>query len=151
MVVIPQLRDRVPQPWRDAACSPEPGRRGGSSAIKARTTRHPGYAISERKRKRIEECLGWLKDIALFRELRHRGLLKVGYIFTFAPRLTIWCASGICASYRRRPSESRVGVCHGCKQAPRQSTNPEQATHKALNTSTKKSVTLVKIKFSAAC
>jgi transposase len=59
------------------------GRRGGS-ALDARTTRHPGYAVSQRKRKRIEECFGWLKDIALLRKLRHRGLPKVGWIFTFA-------------------------------------------------------------------
>jgi transposase len=37
------------------------GRRGGS-ALDARTTRHPGYAVSQRKRKRIEECFAWLKD-----------------------------------------------------------------------------------------
>lgn len=59
------------------------GRRGGS-AIDARTVRHPGYAVSQRKRKRIEECFGWLKDIALLRKLRHRGLPKVGWVFTFA-------------------------------------------------------------------
>jgi IS5 family transposase len=59
------------------------GRRGGS-ALDARTTRHPGYAVSQRKRKRIEECFGWLKDIALLRKLRHRGLPKVGWVFTFA-------------------------------------------------------------------
>jgi transposase len=59
------------------------GRRGGS-AIDARTVRHPGYAVSQRRRKRIEECFGWLKDIALLRKLRHRGLPKVGWVFTFA-------------------------------------------------------------------
>lgn len=59
------------------------GRRGGS-AIDDRTTRHPGYAVSQRKRKRIEECFGWLKDIALLRKLKHRGLFRVGWIFTFA-------------------------------------------------------------------
>ena len=59
------------------------GRLGGS-AIDARTTRHSGYAVSQKKRKRIEECFGWLKDIALLRKLKHRGLLKVGWIFTFA-------------------------------------------------------------------
>jgi hypothetical protein len=32
----------------------------------------------------IEECLGWLKTIALLRKLRHRGIFKVGWIFTFA-------------------------------------------------------------------
>ena len=59
------------------------GRRGGS-AIDGRTTRYPGYAVSQRKRKRIEECFGWLKTIALMRKLRHRGVCKVDWIFTFA-------------------------------------------------------------------
>jgi hypothetical protein len=59
------------------------GRRGGS-AIDARTTRHTGYEISQKKRKRIEECFGWLKDIALLRKLKHRGLFGVTWIFTFA-------------------------------------------------------------------
>ena len=59
-------------------------KRPGGSAIDARTTRHAGYAISQKKRKRIEECFGWLKDIALLRKLKHRGLFKVGWIFTFA-------------------------------------------------------------------
>jgi hypothetical protein len=36
------------------------------------------------RRKRIEECFGWIKDIALLRKLKHRGLFKVGWIFTFA-------------------------------------------------------------------
>jgi transposase len=59
------------------------GRRGGS-AVDARTTRHAGYEVSQKKRKRIEECFGWLKDIARLRKLRHRGLFKVAWIFTFA-------------------------------------------------------------------
>jgi len=58
--------------------------RPGGSAIDGRTTRHPGYIISQRKRKRIEECIGWLKTIALMRKLRHRGVCKVDWIFTFA-------------------------------------------------------------------
>jgi transposase len=59
------------------------GRRGGS-AIDGRTTRHLGYALSQKKRKRIEECFGWLKTIALMRKLRHRGVCRVDWIFTFA-------------------------------------------------------------------
>jgi hypothetical protein len=47
------------------------GRRGGS-AIDSRTTRHPGYVVSQKKRKRIEECFGWLKTIAPLRKGRHR-------------------------------------------------------------------------------
>ena len=58
-------------------------RRGGS-AIDGRTTRHLGYALSQRKRKRIEECFGWLKTIALMRKVRHRGVSKVHWIFTLA-------------------------------------------------------------------
>jgi transposase len=58
-------------------------RRGGS-AIDHRTTRQAGYRISQKKRKRIEECFGWLKTIALLRKVRHRGTLKVDWMFTFA-------------------------------------------------------------------
>lgn len=58
--------------------------RPGGSAIDQRTTRHEGYRISQRKRKRIEECFGWLKTIALLRKVRHRGLAKVDWIFVFA-------------------------------------------------------------------
>jgi transposase len=59
-------------------------KRNGGSAIDGRTTRHEGYAISQRKRKRIEECFGWMKTIALVRKVRHRGIEKVGWLFTFA-------------------------------------------------------------------
>jgi len=59
-------------------------KRSGGSAIDGRTTRHGGYDVSQKKRKRIEECFGWLKTIALMRKVRHRGLEKVGWVFTFA-------------------------------------------------------------------
>jgi transposase len=59
-------------------------KRNGGSAVDGRTTRHDGYAISQKKRKRIEECFGWLKTIALMRKVRHRGVEKVGWVFTFA-------------------------------------------------------------------
>ncbi|HEY3458928.1 MAG TPA: IS5 family transposase [Bryobacteraceae bacterium] len=59
-------------------------RRAGGSAIDGRTARHAGYAVSQQKRKRIEECFGWLKTIALVRKVRHRGIQKVEWIFTFA-------------------------------------------------------------------
>jgi transposase len=58
--------------------------RAGGSAIDARTTRHGGYKISQKKRKRIEECFGWLKTVAGLRKVRHRGVCKVDWIFTFA-------------------------------------------------------------------
>jgi hypothetical protein len=44
-----------------------------TSAIDARTTRHAGYSISQRIRKRIEEPFGWLKTVANFRKTRFRG------------------------------------------------------------------------------
>ena len=59
-------------------------KRNGGSAIDGRTTRHAGYVVSQRKRKRVEECFGWMKTIALLRKVRHRGLFKVGWVFTFA-------------------------------------------------------------------
>ncbi len=51
------------------------------SAIDARTTRHPGYAVSQRCRKRVEEVFGWLKTIGQLRKLHHRGLAVVNWIF----------------------------------------------------------------------
>jgi transposase len=57
---------------------------GRSSAIDGRTTRHPGYAISQRKRKCVEEIFGWLKTVGLLRKVRHRGAARVGWMFTFA-------------------------------------------------------------------
>ncbi len=54
-----------------------------TSAIDGRTTRHVGFAISQRKRKRIEEGYGWGKVVGLLRKLRHRGHRKVGWIFAF--------------------------------------------------------------------
>ena len=54
------------------------------SAIDAHTTHHAGYAIRQKKRKRVEECFGWLKTIALMRKFRRREIFKVGSVFTFA-------------------------------------------------------------------
>ena len=52
------------------------------SAIDGRTTRHPGYKISQQKRKRVEEIFGWMKTVGGMRKLRHRGLQLVGWMFT---------------------------------------------------------------------
>src|SRR6185503_6457388 len=59
-------------------------KRRGGSAIDGRTTQRAGYRISQVKRKRIEECFGWLKTVALLRKVRHRGIFKVGWVFQFA-------------------------------------------------------------------
>jgi len=57
---------------------------GRRSAIDRRTTRHPGYAKSQRISKRIEEAFGWLKTVAGLRKTKLRGLRKVDWSFTFA-------------------------------------------------------------------
>jgi transposase len=57
---------------------------GRSSAIDGRTTRHPGYAVSQRKRTCVEEIFGWLKTVGLLRKVRHRGIARVSWMFTFA-------------------------------------------------------------------
>jgi transposase len=54
------------------------------SAIDGRTTRHPGYAVSQRLRKRIEEPFGWIKASAGFAKVKVRGLAKAEAVFTFA-------------------------------------------------------------------
>lgn len=54
-----------------------------AAAVDPPTARHSGYAVSQKKRKRLEECFGWLKDIPLLRKLNHRGLFKVAWIFNF--------------------------------------------------------------------
>ncbi len=54
-----------------------------TSAIDARTTRHRGYAISQRKRKQVEEGFGWLKVVALMRKIKLKGTALGGFLFTF--------------------------------------------------------------------
>ena len=54
-----------------------------SSAIDNRTTRHAGYSVSQRKRKRVEEIFGWMKTVGMLRKTRHRGVDRVGWMFTF--------------------------------------------------------------------
>jgi transposase len=57
---------------------------GRRSAIDRRTTRHRGYALSQRVRKRIEEAFGWIKTVAGLKKTRFRGLARVDLAFTFA-------------------------------------------------------------------
>jgi hypothetical protein len=54
------------------------------SAIDGRTPRHPGYALSQRARKRTEEAFAWIKEVALVRRARHRGQARIGWRFTLA-------------------------------------------------------------------
>ena len=71
--------------WRDLNVTPHVAQNNKNrrSAIDERTTRHPGYEISQTKRKRVEEIFGWLKTVGGFRKLRHRGLEQVEWMFTF--------------------------------------------------------------------
>jgi hypothetical protein len=88
-------------------------RRGGS-AIDERTTQHAGYRISQIKRKRIEECFGWLKTIALLRKVRHRGIFKVDWVFRFAceasprakPKAQLEASSAV--NKRKRQTKTRL-------------------------------------------
>jgi IS5 family transposase len=57
-------------------------KRQGGSAIDGRTTRHEGYQVSQRKRKRIEEVFGWVKTVGMLRKTRHRELETVAWVFT---------------------------------------------------------------------
>ena len=72
---IEELRDHQVTPH--LACKP-------TTIIDERTTRHSGYLLSQRKRKRIEEIFGWLKTVAGLRKTRHRGVPRVGWMFSFA-------------------------------------------------------------------
>jgi transposase len=68
---------------RECGCTPHVAQNDTyrRSAIDRRTTRHPGYAISQGKRKRIEECFGWIKTIGGLRKTRHRGRSLVQWFF----------------------------------------------------------------------
>jgi hypothetical protein len=55
-----------------------------SGAIAGHTTRHPSSAVSQRKRKYVAESFGWIKTVGLWRKTRHRGVARVGWMFTFA-------------------------------------------------------------------
>ena len=57
--------------------------RGRRSAIDDRTTRHPGYALSQQRRKLVEQPFGWMKTVGLLRKLRHRGGRLVDWIVSF--------------------------------------------------------------------
>jgi len=64
--------------------TPHLARRNNGSTIDGRTTRHPGYEVSQRIRKRIEEIFGWLKTVGGLSKTRYRGASRVAWMFTFA-------------------------------------------------------------------
>jgi transposase len=68
---------------RALGVTPHVAQRSRSTAIDARTTRHAGYAISQQKRKLVEQVFGWMKTTGLLRQVRHRGGGLVAWIFCF--------------------------------------------------------------------
>jgi hypothetical protein len=52
-------------------------------AVDQRTTRHAGYEISQRKRKRVEQWFGLMKMVGMLKKVKLRGIDKVGWLFTF--------------------------------------------------------------------
>ncbi len=63
--------------------APNVGPHQPPSAMDRRTTRHRGFQVSQRQRKKVEEIYGWGKTIGLLRKLRHRGTARVAWVFTF--------------------------------------------------------------------
>jgi hypothetical protein len=124
-------------------------RRGGS-AIDGRTTRHAGYALSQRKRKRIEECFGRLKTIALMRKVRHRGVCRVDWIYHGLRRLQL-------GAHAKPEHRSSGGVSPGRRlssgasgSTPRATKRTEIKTFEINDHETQKENTL-QFSFSAAC
>jgi transposase len=68
---------------RGQGATPHVARKTSGGAIDERTTRHPGYATSQRVRKRVEEIFGWMKTVGQLRKLRHRGVARVNWVFLF--------------------------------------------------------------------
>ena len=67
---------------RQMCVKPHVAQKARSSAIDGRTTRHAGYAVSQRKRKLVEEAFGWGKTIAGLAKMKVRGLPRVRFKFT---------------------------------------------------------------------
>jgi hypothetical protein len=78
---------------------------GRRSAIDRRTTRHPGYATSQRLRKRIEEAFGWIKTVAGLKKTRFCGLARSTSRSPSRPLPTTWCGCP-----RSWPGPSRDGA-----------------------------------------
>jgi len=68
---------------RELRITPHVACKKRAPAIDGRTTRHAGYAVSQRRRKLIDEPFGWMKTVAGLRKLRHRGKAKAAALFTF--------------------------------------------------------------------
>ena len=71
--------DRFIRPVRQRGITPHVAQKDTGSRIDARTTRHPGYAISQRKRKLIEQVFGWMKTVGRLRKTMYRGIEKIAW------------------------------------------------------------------------
>lgn len=80
---VAELRERGITP-HVAQNAYDTGKARRRSSIDGRTTRHPGYVVSQRVRKRIEEIFGWLKTVAGWRKSRFRGLDRTEHGFHLA-------------------------------------------------------------------
>ena len=67
---------------RRMVVTPHVAQKARHSAIDGRTTQHPGYALSQRRRKKIEEPFGWAKTVGGMAQTVHRGLDRVRAQFT---------------------------------------------------------------------
>jgi len=76
-------RKALVQEMREHRVTPHFARKP-TSIIDQRTTRHAGYELSQRKRKRVEEIFGWVKTVGGLRKTRHRGVARVDWMFSFA-------------------------------------------------------------------
>lgn len=77
------IRDFV-MDLRELSVTPHVAQRTKGSAIDGRTTRHEGYAVSQRKRKRVEEIFGWMKTVGWLRKARYKGVEKIDWLFTLS-------------------------------------------------------------------
>jgi hypothetical protein len=75
------------------------------SAVDERTTRHAGYEVSQRKRKRVEQSFGWMKMIGMLKKVKLRGIDKVGWLFIFTG-----AASGPVKSFLSAPLHALLRV-----------------------------------------
>lgn len=66
---------------RTFGVTPHVAAKKSGSAVDGRTTGTAAYAVSQRKRKQVEECFGWMKTFGLMHKLRHRGTSNVSWIF----------------------------------------------------------------------
>ena len=67
---------------RELNITPHIAQRKGGKSVDGRTTRHEAYAVSQRKRKRVEEIFGWAKTVGLIMKAKMRGRERIDWLFT---------------------------------------------------------------------